>query len=165
MTNEHISGLHEFYCSSQRFAWSCPWSLLLFLNPDHVRFSRQQVTWTSTPFACCHFRLLKGIASITHYALSTCTHPLTHMHALSKDPEGINWTLEKQLYPVHAECLSQLNKHCHSSTLHLQRNCTPNKKKKNPHARTLCHTIAFVKALSILSLGPLILLPKLANGS
>lgn len=39
------------------------------------------------------------------------------------------------------------------------------KKKKNPHTRTLCHTIAFVKALSILSLGPLILLPKLANGS
>lgn len=56
---ERISMLHGCYCSGHCLC-SCPWSHLSFLNPDHVRVSRHRVTWTSTPFACCHFQAPQG---------------------------------------------------------------------------------------------------------
>lgn len=49
--------------------------------------------------------------------ISICKHGLAHVQALSQNPDGINWTLEKQSCPVRAEWPSQLNKQCHDSVL------------------------------------------------
>ena len=110
---------------------------------------------------------LKGIANIT----LTHTHTHTHSHMLSKEPGGINWTLEKQLNPLLVKCLSQLNKHCTNPVSHLHRNsttiiqtraCTPTLHSPKVRSRIFG---SFANTLSLLSLSSLVVFAKLLNGS
>lgn len=112
-------------------------------------------------FDCCHFHAsprnrqycLICLPRIYPYANTGL-----HTYRFSQNPDGINWTLEKQLRPVRAEWPSQLNKQCHGSVLTQTR--APTQTLYSP--KVCCHFFAlFVKAL----FNPFRALPQLLNGS
>ena len=113
--------------------------------------------------------------------IEVCTDMHSHKHTLfPRGWGGVNWTLEKQLYPPHAECLSQLNKHCTKPRFTLPQELYTHHTHRHTHTHTHaltctrtihspkvcpCFSGSFTKALSLWSLSPLTVLPKLSDGS